>query len=540
MYIKKLLIQNYKRFKFIEIDMNPDTNIFVGENDSGKTTILEALIMVLTGKINGAPILSRLNADWFNNEVRNQYIAGLENGQHVEPPCIMIEACIDGLTDADLKIKNYRGANNFHREDAVGIRIIIALNEEYSATYKDLVAAKKVADIPVELYKISFFTFAGPDYYINATTKKVACIDTTRKDYGTALNRFVSSSISDYLTDDEQTQLRLAYRGNRHDFTQSEAVKSLNQKIQENHQFGNHSISINLRENDIDSWKSEMSVSVDSIPLENVGFGTQNMFKSEIFIQQNPTVDILVMEEPENNLSHTNMSILVSKLARNTGKQLFVSTHSSFVANKLGLNHLHLVGNGIVIPLSNLDQDTYNYFLKLPGYNTLRLLLANNVILVEGPADELIVQRAYHDEYGRLPIEDGIDVIAVGGVAFKRYCELAMLIEKKVSIITDNDNNASEVKERYAEFGDIVALFIDEDNEHNTLEPSVFAANAHQFETFRDIVYHGAGKDKITPDQLQSFMTKNKTEWSMRVFQSESNISYPIHIRRAIGCVDDE
>ena len=141
------------------------------------------------------------------------------------------------------------------------------------------------------------------------------------------------------------------------------------------------------------------------------------------------------MEEPENNLSHTNMSVLVSKLARNTGKQLFISTHSSYVANKLGLNHLHLVGNGIVTPLSGLEQDTYNYFLKLPGYNTLRLLLANNVILVEGPADELIVQRAYLDEYSRLPIEDGIDVIAVGGVAFKRYCELAMLVEKKISII---------------------------------------------------------------------------------------------------------
>lgn len=283
-----------------------------------------------------------------------------------------------------------------------------------------------------------------------------------------------------------------------------------------------------------------MSVSVDSIPLENVGFGTQNMFKSEIFIQQNPTVDILVMEEPENNLSHTNMSVLVSKLARNTGKQLFVSTHSSYVANKLGLNHLHLVGNGIVTPLSGLEQDTYNYFLKLPGYNTLRLLLANNVILVEGPADELIVQRAYLDEYGRLPIEDGIDVIAVGGVAFKRYCELAMLVEKKISIITDNDGDVSTVQARYAEYGEGVALFIDEDNDHNTLEPSVLAANIHQYEAFRDIVYHGAGKDKVTPDQLQSFMTKNKTEWSMRVFQNDSNISYPGHIRRAIGCVDDE
>lgn len=540
MYIKKLLIQNYKRFRFIEIEMNPNINVFVGENDSGKTTILEALTMVMTGKINGTPILSRLNADWFNNEVRKQYVLGLKSGETVEPPSIIFEIYFDGLTDADLKIKNYRGTNNYHREDAIGVRIEIALNADYSETYKELAKGKMVDDIPIELYKVSFFSFASPDYYTNATAKKVACIDTTRKDYGTALNRFVSSSISDYLSDDEQTQLRLAYRGNRHDFTQSDAVKNLNRKIQENHQFGNHTVSINLRENDIDSWKSEMSVSVDSIPLENVGFGTQNMFKSEIFLQQNPSVDILIIEEPENNLSYTNMSILVSKLSRDTGKQLFLSTHSSFVANKLGLNHLHLVGNNLITPMSGLKPDTYNYFLKLPGYNTLRLLLANDVILVEGPADELIVQRAYFDKHGKLPIEDGIDVIAIGGVAFKRYCELAMLVEKKVSIITDNDKDASAVKARHAEYGENVSLFIDEDNSHNTLEPSVLAANMDHYETFRGIIYNGADKDSITPDQLQSFMTKNKTEWSMRVFQSNPNISYPVHIRRAIGCTDDE
>lgn len=540
MYIKKLLIQNYKRFQFIEIDMNKNINIFVGENDSGKTTILEALVMVMTGKINGAPILSRINADWFNTEVRNKYISELKNGRHASPPSIVFEVYFDGLTETDLKIKNYRGTNNYHREDAVGVRIEIALNADYSDTYKELATAKKIDDIPIELYKVSFFSFASTEYYINATSKKVVSIDTTRKDYGTALNRFVSSSISDYLSDDEQTQLRLAYRGNRHDFTQSEAVKNLNKKLQENHQFGNHAISFNLRETDIDSWKSEMSVSVDTIPLENMGFGTQNMFKAEIFIQQNPLVDILVMEEPENNLSFTNMSVLVSRLARNTGKQLFVSTHSSYVANKLGLNHLHIVGNGIVTPLSGLKQDTYDYFLKLPGYNTLRLLLANNVILVEGPADELIVQRAYLDEYGKLPIEDGVDIIAVGGIAFKRYCELAMLIGKKISVITDNDENVSTVRKRYTEYGDVVDLFIDEDETHNTLEPSVLAANIYQYDAFRNIVYRGTDKDKVTPEQLQHFMIKNKTEWSMRVFQSDYKISYPKHIRCAIGCSNDE
>ena len=65
MRINKLKIINYKLFQNVIIEMNDNMNIFVGENDSGKTTILEALTMVLTGKINGSNIANRVNLDWF-------------------------------------------------------------------------------------------------------------------------------------------------------------------------------------------------------------------------------------------------------------------------------------------------------------------------------------------------------------------------------------------------------------------------------------------------------------------------------------------
>lgn len=42
MAIKKLLVKNYKSIEDTIIQMRPDVNIFVGENDSGKSTILEA------------------------------------------------------------------------------------------------------------------------------------------------------------------------------------------------------------------------------------------------------------------------------------------------------------------------------------------------------------------------------------------------------------------------------------------------------------------------------------------------------------------
>lgn len=302
MIIYKLKIINYKLFQNITIEMNDDINIFVGENDSGKTTILEALSMVLTGKINGGSIMNRLNLDWFNATVRTEFKQAIENGQTPELPTIEIEAYFSGVTDEQIAIKNFKGTNNSLHEDIEGVKLEIVFDCQYATAYKQLLAEHKIKDIPVEYYKVNFRSFANPDYYVSTTSKKVACIDTTKKDYGPVLNRFVSSSINEYLTEEDMTELRHAYRSNRHEFTGNQAVIRLNQKLQESHSFDGKKISINLRESGIDEWKSDMSVSLDGIPLENSGFGTQNMFKAELFLLQNTDVDILIIEEPETNL----------------------------------------------------------------------------------------------------------------------------------------------------------------------------------------------------------------------------------------------
>jgi predicted ATPase len=45
MYISKINIQNFKSFKDVTVTLNPDLNIFVGINNAGKTTILEAIAL---------------------------------------------------------------------------------------------------------------------------------------------------------------------------------------------------------------------------------------------------------------------------------------------------------------------------------------------------------------------------------------------------------------------------------------------------------------------------------------------------------------
>ena len=96
MMIKKLLIKNYKSIEEVVIEMRSDVNIFVGENDSGKSTILEAISIVSTGNLNGRSFEKQIKANLFNQKTREKYIASLKCKKQVQsPPVIIIEAYLD-------------------------------------------------------------------------------------------------------------------------------------------------------------------------------------------------------------------------------------------------------------------------------------------------------------------------------------------------------------------------------------------------------------------------------------------------------------
>src|SRR5262249_4719445 len=153
--------------------------------------------------------------------------------------------------------------------------------------------------------------------------------------------------------------------------------------------------------------------------------------------------------------------------------------HSSYVLNKLGLEQLVLLNDSGGQRITDLSPGTQDYFRKLPGFDTLRLVLAKRAILVEGPSDELIVQRAYRDTHGVLPIQDGVDVISVG-LSIKRFLELAVHLKRQTAAVRDNDHKDPEtVKAAYAEFTvhDFISVHVGADPALNTLEPQLLAAN---------------------------------------------------------------
>ena len=73
-YIKHLTIIGLKKFKKLDIDFNKNMNILVGENEVGKSTILEAINIVLNQKYKNADksvikeLLNKENEDAFFKE----------------------------------------------------------------------------------------------------------------------------------------------------------------------------------------------------------------------------------------------------------------------------------------------------------------------------------------------------------------------------------------------------------------------------------------------------------------------------------------
>jgi len=243
---------------------------------------------------------------------------------------------------------------------------------------------------------------------------------------------------------------------------------------------------------------------------------------------------LFLIEEPENHLSFSNLNSLIKGISeKRADKQLIITTHSSFVLNKLGIEHVLLFANNKCITLKALKPETHDYFLKLPGHETLRLILAKRAILVEGPSDELIVQKAFYLKHGKMPLEAGVDVITVNSLAFPRFLEIAVLLDVEVDVVTDNDGDIDAIQKKYVDYigkaaRDNIRIQYDDDIAFRTLEPQLLKANG--LALMNEVL-----ESKFLNDtDLLLYMAKNKTDCALRFFESNINWKCPEYVERAI------
>ena len=540
-FVERLRIQNYKCFRRFEIDFNEHLNIIVGNNEEGKSTILEALHLCLTGMMNGKYGFSDVAEPLFNKDAVEEYLNSLRTPNPLQPPTILIEVYLRG---DDIAI--FEGINNSMRApDKCGVVYKVALNDTYQESYQNLVNSPDgVNSLPVEYYKVERYSFAKAPLTNRQIPLKSVIIDSSLNRNQNGSDVYISKIIKDSLEENELTALVQSYRKLKLNFGADPIINAINQKITQGSGITDKEVSISVDMSMRNSWDTVLMTYIDKIPFPQVGKGEQCIIKTNLALshQRTQVSNLILIEEPENHLSHTNLNVLLNRITgKCQNKQLIMTTHSNFVANKLGLDNLILLSNKRCAPFNSLHSDDVNYFKKLPGYDTLRLILSKAAILVEGPSDELIVQRAYKDKFGLLPIEHGVDVISVRGLSFKRFLDIAGRIGRKVAAITDNDGDYQKnVKDKYVNYDDVdcIEIFADPRNELNTLEPQFIDANIAIFDDLRKTI--GLREDKYPDrDSVLRYMINNKAEWALKVFEDSQSFNYPQYVINALEWINE-
>jgi len=393
-YIKRLSIEGFKKFSSLQIEFNEHMNILIGENEAGKSTILDALRTVLNQQYRTSD--KAILRDLFNTEM----VAAFQENPSIKTlPRIVIEVELE----LDPKQKN---ADYFYGEvygkrkpqtEKYGIRFECSFDEEIGDGLDEFIRSGK---IPYEYYALTWMTFANRPYQIVKRPVNFISIDTTNNGAVASFNYYNRALFASKYDEGVRIKVKNSFR----DQLDQAFDKIGLPEIDDKRKFGVDSKKVTL--------ESVLSVYEDSISLENRGSGMESLIKTKIALEKKSGLDVILMEEPENHLSFSTLRKMLNEIAEKQGtSQIIVATHSNMIASRLNLNNVLWITDQSARSLSSVDNEVADFFVKADDNAFLQLLLSKRAILVEGATEFLLVPYFYEKLTGRTAENDEVTII---------------------------------------------------------------------------------------------------------------------------------
>ena len=518
--IKEIRLINFRRFRDYSICPNPGINILIGDNEAGKSTILEAIDLVICGSVRRVEAigLDRL----LNIEAVAEFKAK-EEKRFEDLPLLHVELYLNA-EDFGFKIN---GKNNTKRVEYDGIRLVCEPNIDYRAEIESILSGD-ASFFPYDYYTIRFSTFADLDYRSSKKRMRSIFIDSSTMNSAYATADFVNRMYLRYMENDPKgrAEYKSEYRAMRVNFNDS-ILNKLNDCVTE------HSYSFGLKKGPSMDFESDLMVYKDGVEIDNKGTGEQVFIKTDFALKRAVENCIILVEEPETHLSPVRLRKLVEKISDTKNVQLFITTHNSYICARLDLRNLLILqetDRDKPLVLSNLPAETQRYFIKTPPAGITEFVLSRKAILVEGPSEYMLMDSFYKKcANGKSPESDEVAIINIRGLSFKRYLDIAKETSCKVAVITDNDGNwQKNCTEKYKDYigCDKIEIFFESDNAKNTFEVVLYKDNSKLC-------------DKLFDSSALEYMLNNKTEAAFNLLSSEDNatadsINVPDYIKRAI------
>lgn len=527
-YLEKIIIHGYKKFDNFQVNFSPETNILIGENTVGKSTILEAIEIVLNQryfKYGADNLQQQLNVQNVNNFfLSKDYL--VEN-----LPQIKIEAYLH--LDNDLSSAYFSGEMysewDKERKLKTGITFTYSLDETLISEFNkiDFQAVGKI--IPLEYYSAKWTTFAGNPYKWQRNPIKSILVDSSsymQDVYGSYTKRLYDIHVPDDIR-----------REQSFDFKQN--MKGLIESHAGQLSLGSQKFSFNEQSLE---FKNMLDIKSGDISIRNMGSGQESLIKTELALKDN--ADLILIEEPENHLSYSNTrkQIRFIQQRNEMNSQLIVTTHESMILNRLNLNNAIWIQKNDALRISDLPVDDLEYFEHDDDFDILKFILANKVVLVEGASEFIMLGSMATKILDNSQLDDyGVSVISLGGIHYKHFLALAKKLQKRVLILTDNDNDENKLQEinelndGFKADKDQIKICTPQDISIFTLEVSLYRENEELIKKFPPKKAYGTKfkKHEDLPVPL-AYALNNKTDLAMYITKNIQQVNIPKYIEEGL------
>lgn len=462
MYISNLKLWNFRKYGSLTFDIaspdltvsfNKGMNILIGENDSGKSAIIDAIKLVL--KTHAYEWIKVEESDFFSigNQISETLRIEIEfSGITNQEAAHFTEWC----GTADEKVVDDDNEQIFRRPKLFLI---------YQVQIKD----GKI--IPTDVR-------AGMDGHGNTLTAeakeylKCTYLKALR-DADSELTAKKNSRLSQILK--EHKEFKIRQTNGLHEFEELFDVTShtIREKFKEEGLGYNINIKKvvddfvsafigNSSKSSFDLGPTKINNILEKISLgivdsNNLGLGTMNrLFMAAELLHLKKAnwngLKLCMIEELEAHLHPQAQLKIINRLKEEPGIQYILTTHSPNITSQASLKDIIICKNNNVYPLgedfTKLDKDNYKYLKRFLDVTKSNLFFSKGNIIVEGWSEEILLP-ALAKKINIDLTKNEISIINVASTAYLHFAKIFLREDGQkmnvpISIVTDLDNRPNE------------------------------------------------------------------------------------------------